>query len=269
VSNDHYHSYRIEAPELYTEVVTHFYIARNESETAITRNLIPSFQAILVFNFGSPATMTWEGDSEIYSGNCLLFRPIKKQLNYTLPPGCELLVVNFKDDALYRIFGDVMPAIIVPIHPDVFMEQDSFSNLWVRLSPMDTMEKRIEAVLDFCQPYLRERTPIAAELADAQHNAQSEVKMVAAELEVSERTVQKEYKKQFGFTSKEKQRFQRFLNTVRELQNSNGPVDWQDLIYRFGYYDQSHLIKDFNHYLGITPEQYLSVRDITCLGNPG
>src|SRR5690606_13136200 len=78
VSNDLYKSYRIDAPAAYSDVVTHFYIARNDSNADLTRNLIPSFQAILVFNFGARATMTWEGQSEIYSGNCLLFGPVKK-----------------------------------------------------------------------------------------------------------------------------------------------------------------------------------------------
>lgn len=48
-------------------------------------------------------------------------------------------------------------------------------------------------------------------------------------------------------------------------------VDWYDLIHDFGYHDQSHLIKDFHHYLGTTPEVF--VKQIAgkefCTTGPG
>ncbi|PWL24467.1 MAG: hypothetical protein DCO96_13380 [Fluviicola sp. XM-24bin1] len=37
--------------------------------------------------------------------------------------------------------------------------------------------------------------------------------------------------------------------------------DWQDLLYRFGYYDQAHFIKDFKRYTGKTPSEFLKTTD--------
>ena len=34
-------------------------------------------------------------------------------------------------------------------------------------------------------------------------------------------------------------------------------VDWLDLVLTFGYYDHSHLSKDFTYYLGLTPRQFV------------
>ena len=262
-----YQSYRVEVPDKYSEVLTHFYVARNDTATTVNKKLIPSFQALLVFNFGVPAQVKLEGLPETNTGKCLLFGPIKKQLSYLVHPGSELLVVNLKDDACYRIFGQVMFNMTAPVHPDTLLETDYFEQFWDRLSPMESTEARINALLEFCDSHLRDRNPIAAQLAGFSDETQNEVKAVALDLNVSERTVQMAYKKQFGFTSKEKQRYQRFLKAIDELQKTTGSIDWQDVAYRYGYYDQSHLIHDFNYYLGISPEQYLKIRQDSCMGN--
>jgi AraC-like DNA-binding protein len=266
MSVEKYQSYRVEVPERYSEVLTHFYVARNDGDIAVTRKLIPSFQAILVFSFGTPLELIGEGLPEVHAGKCLVIGPVKKQLHYVVQPGGELLVVNFKDDALYRFFGNVILEMHTVEHPDTLLGTDCFEQLWHRLSQMNTAQERIQALLQFCDSYVKERSPIAAQLAAFSDETQSEVKAVAADMNVSERTIQKEYKKQFGYTSKEKQRYQRFLKAISELQITGGSVDWQNIAYRHGYYDQSHLIHDFNHFLGVSPEQYLKSRADSCLG---
>ncbi|WP_134091148.1 AraC family transcriptional regulator [Olivibacter sp. XZL3] len=260
-------SYRIAVAEKYAEVLTHFYVARNDSALPVSKTLVPTFQAILVFNFGEPAQVILEGSQEIHGGKCLVFGPVKKQLTYLVQPGSELLVVNFKDDAFYRFFGNALAGEQVPVHPDALLDTNCFEQLWHRLSLMKCVEERIRPLLDLCEPYLKNRNPIAAQLADFSDETQNEVKAVAADMQISERTVQKAYKKHFGFTSKEKQRYQRFLRLIRALHKAKEMVDWQNIAYRYGYYDQSHLIHDFNYYLGVSPEQYLKSREDMCLGN--
>lgn len=260
-------SCRIAAPESYSEVVTHFYMARNDSALSVTKTLVPTFQAMLVFNFGTLAKAIMDGDRKSYSGKCFVFGPVKKQLTYIVYPGTELLVVNFKDDAFYRFFGNVMFGQHAPENPDALLATDCFEQLGHRLSLMERVEERIQTLLHFCEPYLQERNPIVTQLADFSNEKQNDIKAVAIDRKVSERTVQKTYKKHFGFTSKEKQRYQRFLTLIRELQGTKQIVDWQDITYRYGYYDQSHLIRDFNYYLGVSPQQYLKFRQDMCLGN--
>ena len=47
----------------------------------------------------------------------------------------------------------------------------------------------------------------------------------------------------------------------RALDNIAGPaVDWAQLADESGYYDQSHLIRDFKDFCGLTPETYLRRR---------
>lgn len=43
------------------------------------------------------------------------------------------------------------------------------------------------------------------------------------------------------------------------------------IIYQFGYHDQSHMIKDFQHYLGTTPKKFVEkLKDeLFCVSKPG
>jgi AraC-like DNA-binding protein len=65
-------------------------------------------------------------------------------------------------------------------------------------------------------------------------------------------------KKHTGFSPKYLQRLYRFQLVVKEVQNQKNKVDWFSVVHRYGYYDQAHLIKDFSHFSGISPTDYVN-----------
>src|SRR5688572_6168089 len=65
-------------------------------------------------------------------------------------------------------------------------------------------------------------------------------------------------KKHTGFSPKYLQRLYRFQLVVKEVQNQKNKVDWFSVVHRYGYYDQAHLIKDFSHFSGISPTDYIN-----------
>ena len=64
-------------------------------------------------------------------------------------------------------------------------------------------------------------------------------------------------KKHTGFSPKYLQRLYRFHQVVKEAQNQKSKIDWFSVVHRYGYYDQAHLIKDFSHFAGISPTDYI------------
>jgi AraC-like DNA-binding protein len=65
-------------------------------------------------------------------------------------------------------------------------------------------------------------------------------------------------KKHTGFSPKYLQRLYRFQLVVKEFQNQTKNIDWFSVVHRYGYYDQAHLIKDFSHFSGISPTEYIN-----------
>ncbi|UOU97016.1 helix-turn-helix domain-containing protein [Chryseobacterium daecheongense] len=264
---DGYTSYRISAPSTFKDVFSHFYYAENKSEEPIEKTLLPSYQTIMIFNLGTPASFISKNKEEITVERCMVLGPIKHAFNYILPENAEILVCNFKDDAFFRFFGNAGLTDGLAIHPDELLHQNCFTTLWSELKKIDSNENRIEALLDFCTPYLRNRNEIAEQIASFDRKTFSPIKEISQKNKLSERSLQANHKKHFGYTSKEMYRYQRFLKAIQIIQTSsctNAKIDWFDVINQCGYYDQSQLIKDFQHYIHLSPSKYLKFQESIC-----
>ena len=66
---------------------------------------------------------------------------------------------------------------------------------------------------------------------------------------------------EIGLTPKLYCRIRRFQHAIRLVHESDD-VDWADLAARVGYYDQSHLIGEFQEFSGLNPSAYLKDRGI-------
>lgn len=66
-----------------------------------------------------------------------------------------------------------------------------------------------------------------------------------------------------GINPKNFLRIVRYQSVLLKLQNSNikdaNKIDFLDLVYDFGYYDQSHLINNFKEFTGYTPKEYIKL----------
>ena len=51
-------------------------------------------------------------------------------------------------------------------------------------------------------------------------------------------------------------RFQKVMHLIHKQRE----VDWADVAFRCGYYDQAHFIKDFQAFSGIAPTDFLSYK---------
>lgn len=266
--DNQYVSLRIPVLEEYEVIFSHLYYAENKSSASISKTFFPSYQTLLVFNFGNSVTLTTESNTDITVNRCFVLGPVKKQFIYTLPPNSSILVANFKDDAFYRIFGQASVAEKLPLHPDELVNKNCFTYVWAELNKMADLDDRVDFILNFCKIHLRERNTIAEKLANHTNESQSPIKYLADQQNQTERNIQHQYKKYFGYSAKEFNRYQRFIKAVQIIQNtlnSSNKVDWFDVIDQCGYYDQSQLIRDFKQYLNISPTQYLKFQQDICM----
>lgn len=78
---------------------------------------------------------------------------------------------------------------------------------------------------------------------------------LAREYNMSARTLQRKFVARIGVGPKTFGRIMRF-NHVMRMANENRSANWQDLLFKGGFYDQTHFIKEFRHFTGLTPTQY-------------
>nr|WP_315221797.1 AraC family transcriptional regulator [uncultured Flavobacterium sp.] len=248
------------------EVISHYYHIYNPDSQNVLKHLSPSLEILLVFNFGTNIQISFNNSTsphEIKKG-CAVIGPIRKMLNYELKEGADAIIVNFRLSGFYRLFK-------VPLNnfdgetvydPDQITDQFSFNELFKTLLEMNDLKARLSIISSFIVHYIHEMDDAAQPLIDGEHYfynpATHPVKAIASDANLTERTVQIRFQKYAGYSPKELLRFLRFKMVLGRLIDDKEKItDMFEIISAFNYHDQSHLIKDFQHFLGTTPQQFI------------
>ena len=264
-----------------SEVVRHFYcIQTPPGFEKFDQHLSPDLEMMLVFNFGAPVRISFADDE--YNGleinRVAVIGPLRKMLNYEVLANTDAIISVFNINGFYRLFQLPMDEIGGEdiLDPDELSKTTAFHDLWETLKNISSLNDRIQLLQNFVLAFIHETDDATAPLINGIsyfHNPLIQpVRAMAADSEVSERTIQMRFKKYLGYSPKELLRFLRFKQVINSIQQQdNKEVDWYTLVEEFGYHDQSHLIKDFHHYLGTTPLKF--IRDIAgkefCVSRPG
>lgn len=102
--------------------------------------------------------------------------------------------------------------------------------------------------------YHLKRLDTAIHLIDA---GEGEISRLADAACLSTRQFCRIFSEHIGVTPKEFARTIRFQRALHILEKNRG-ISFTALAYESGYYDQSHMIREFNTYSGYTPGEYLS-----------
>lgn len=86
------------------------------------------------------------------------------------------------------------------------------------------------------------------------NNGNLPIKDLCSLVNMSKSSLEHYFNQQVGLSPKMFSRVVRFNNVNRFLKDT-ATTDWQELVYRYGYFDQSHFIHEFKHFFGYTPSQ--------------
>ena len=101
-------------------------------------------------------------------------------------------------------------------------------------------------------------------LADAEEPIS--IGKLSKNMRTSGKTLYKTFMDNIGVAPKVLQRIIRFNKLFADL-NKYGSEKIVEVVYKYNYYDQSHLIKDFTGFTGITPGEYLRIRKALNMNN--
>ena len=249
------------------DVITSFYhMLVAPGGTPITRHVCPNLEMMLVFNFGVPVRISFHNnplDTEVI-GRTAVIGPLRQMLNYELLPGADALVVNFKFNGFQRLFGMPLTGLTGEglKGAEILKDDGLFDRLWEELAALPTTEQRVGLLKQSAVGLLKENDQvlqtIISNLAQFFDPCVDPVKAIAADTRLSERSIQMKFQKHTGYSVKELLRFLRFKEVIAYiLARSNQKIAIFDLITRHDYHDQSHLIKDFQYFLGLAPQQFI------------
>ncbi len=86
------------------------------------------------------------------------------------------------------------------------------------------------------------------------HNGSLAIKKLYDLSCMSKSSLEQHFKEQVGLSPKMFSRVIRF-NCVNKFLKDTATKDWQELVERYGYFDQPHFIHEFKHFFGYSPSQ--------------
>ena len=192
-------------------------------------------------------------------------------------PGSSMAVIRFRPGGAYPMLGFAVEGITDVVSPLEDVLGEASSSLRDRILAAATIEGKMAAV----EAWLLERAagrlethPVVEYLAGRLFApAGIRIGDVVAELGYSQRHVLSLFQRWVGLSPKQYgriRRFQQMLTSVaRRAAPSEDPTelelraaspaepDWAELAVQHGYYDQSHLVRDFKEFSGLTPRGYI------------
>lgn len=226
----------------------------------VLEKFIPREDVSLVFHFGTSP---------------YLLEPQRGYLpSFFLAPvvsNCKLMQIN---DSNLSFIVTCIPSVLsrvfkIDIHADnkiyVELPDNPFFELWRELSSMDSFKDKINCFQMFLETQVVEQyTPDDIDVfykTIIDPETDKSVSEIESEFTVSPRTIQRQFIKRVGVSPKKLERITR-LNRVWESISGRDIIDYQNLIYKGKYYDQSHFIKDFKEITGETPDKFFR-RDLS------
>jgi AraC-like DNA-binding protein len=193
-----------------------------------------------------------------------LYNNVKVLSLESIPKALSVVSIIFKPDGFYKIFkipssevynGFFETDQVISADIKLLREQlEESKNMYEKKTCIDSflMKQWIKNE----QKYYRIDSGFNIAAYIQHNNGNIRMKHLATEFNVSERTLQREVKRAFGFSPKELCKIIRFNNHLDYITKQK-TVNWSDMVFQFGYYDQNHLINEFKKATGITPEVYL------------
>lgn len=250
------------------EVLGHFYTIRTPLKMKpCVCHLAPNLEMMVVFNFGAPVRFSF-GDkmSDARTIDHIgIIGPLRQMMNYELTGGTDLLILPFIYNGFYRLFSLAVDDFNFNDEKDVLKYMAKLENIWQQLATISDTKERLAEITAYLLASISGNDKASLPLLDSVpliHNpAMNPVKAIAAKETVSERSIQLRFKKYTGYSPKELVRFLRFKTLLTQLFPSADieRINWIDLVVKYGYHDQSHLIKDFKYFTGVSPKKFLSL----------
>lgn len=219
--------------------------------------IIPDGYPEMIFHYGDPYQSNVNGTWKLQSKD-IIAGQITNYFFLQNTGSIGMFAIKFQPWALHTLFGinsafltNKVENINFETHPiliqlkNIAISQHSFSEKVVMIEEW--------FLKNFNLPTKTTKGEHATQLIiEAKGNISS--KQLENTVGITQRSLERYFKSHIGLSPKFYSRIIRFAHIFSLVQKEN--VDWADIIYQSGFYDQSHFIKNFKEFSGEDPSKY-------------
>lgn len=233
-----------------------YFIYNIYNENTVTETYFPNGKTGIVFHFGDPLCFMndnnrWVKMAKINFVSCVNFPVVLKLSGHT-----DTLAVILPPYSIYNMFGIKIDRSPSSIDATRYFPDELYENLSVYSSG----EERTSILNDFFGLKMKNYIPendTFKKICDLviQKKGMISRQEISDIFNLSENYIHKLFIKKIGLSVKPFAQLIRISSILEEIYRER-KKDFFDILYKYGYYDQAHFIKDFKKTTGKTPLRY-------------
>lgn len=235
-----------------------WYIDSIEDSEIQKEKILPDGYPEMIFHYGDPYKINISGDWKTQSKQ-IIAGQIKNHFFIENTGVSKMFAIKFQPWALKELFDLTMNEItddVISFPKEISEVLSEVQKIAIGELSFNEKVMRLEKwFLTFVtenQIQLSPKHQIVSYLI--QYHGKIELLELQQKFEISERTLERYFKTYIGLSPKFYSRILRFSYIFKIIQENK--IDWQDIVYQVGYYDQSHFIKNFQEFTGEDPSKY-------------
>lgn len=195
----------------------------------------------------------------IEAGKSAVYGVVRRKFERTLEGSGQVVGAKFRPGAFYPLAQTPVARLadrVLPLAEVFAVDVPALEAAVLNHENNDAKVTALSAWLEARLPEPDASAALAAEMVRfiETTRAVTRVEDVAEQFTTSPRSLERLFRTYVGVTPKWTIRLYRLHEALDRLDGST-PVDWRRLALELGYFDQSHFIRDFKGYLGLTPSQ--------------
>ena len=239
-----------------------YWLMESDSEITINNKLLPVNNTDIIINYSDP--VIYERDGQIIIPDRVHFNGIRNRTETIRQNGkIKVFGISFYPHGIY-------PLLKVPLREftgkveNLYNVLGNFSGLIVDIMAdnsilteerISTMEKIILEEMDYDCLGNKERR-----IFETFYTSDENIKNFCDKTGINIKYLERLFLKYTGISPKVFSRITKFQRVSREMLYYRNYNNLTELAYDGGYYDQTHFIKEFRHFSGVTPVEFLNGR---------
>ncbi|MGE0190859.1 MAG: DUF6597 domain-containing transcriptional factor [Planctomycetota bacterium] len=258
--------YREQPPRFeLTGLVRCFWQVRGPGRPGVPERVVPDGCAEIVLNQAAAFRRFAADGTSHRQDHVLLVGQLGRAITIAPEGAVDLLGIRFEPGGLARLLGAPMDELLDVDVALRHLRPDLHGRLEAAAAA-HTFEARthaIEGVLldERARSRPRAHAGLVAAAVARLGRADRTVERVAEELGVARRTLERAFRREVGLSPRDFVRVARVQRVVTRLEHGVPAGGWASLAVDAGYFDQSHLIRDFRQIAGTTPGRFLAERN--------
>lgn len=246
--------YKSEPQASLSTIVKSYWAIENDDTSPFQQKIIPDGYPELIFHFGDPYKIDIQGAWEVQKKD-ILAGQITHYFHLENTGRTAMFAIKFQPWAVHELFGFDMKSLTnqaINLNKDQTQKLLEIKKIARSRSPFDEKISLIEQLLLKKQKILNPLYSVVQDMIF--HKGDISLAELLESNEVSERQLERYFSSHIGLSPKRFLRILRFANIFKLVED--GQMNWTEISYHGGYYDQSHFIKNFKEFTGEDPSKY-------------